>query len=139
MPPSEAPAAAEIALAMSECMNLLFLFAAPRVLTVVRKTDGLDGAASLVSLRRFLRQASGIRARAADATGGDVERLVRAAILVEEIAGVLGASAVTDPLPGEVVARARRALTILGFEEPGGGWDDFDGFTVPYPAPTPPT
>lgn len=137
MPPAE-PAAAEIALAMSECMNLLFLFAAPRVLTEVRKTDGLDGAASLVSLRRFLRQASGIRARAAADAGGDVERLVRAAILVEEIAGVLGAATtVTDPLPGEVVARARRALTILGFEEPRGGWDDFDGFKVSYPAPPP--
>ncbi|MFT3764684.1 MAG: hypothetical protein QM820_04080 [Minicystis sp.] len=137
MPTNEAPAAAaEIAHAMSECMNLLFLFAAPRVLTAVRKSgDGLEGPATLASLRRFLRQASGIRARAGEVTG-DVDRLVRAAILVEEIAGTLGAGTFADPLPGPVVDRARRALSILGFEEPQGGWDEFDGFPVAY-APTP--
>jgi hypothetical protein len=32
------------------------------------------------------------------------------------------------------VQPARRALTALGFSEPAGGWDDFDGFDVPYPA-----
>jgi hypothetical protein len=135
MSTKEAPAAAEIAHAMSECMNLLFLFAAPRVFTAVRKSGGgLDGPASLVSLRRFLRQASGIRARASEVTG-DVDRLVRAAILVEEIAGTLGAAAMADPLPESVVERARRALGILGFEEPKGGWDEFEGFPVSYPPP----
>ena len=138
MPTKEAPAAAEIALAMSECMNLLFLFAAPRVLTAVRRSGGvgLDGPASLASLRRFLHQASGIRARAT--TGADdVDRLVRAAMLVEEIAGALNATPLSDPLPAEIVERARRSLSILGFEEPSGGWDDFEGFTVPYPPPSP--
>lgn len=140
MSTKEAPAAAEIAHAMSECMNLLFLFAAPRVLTAVRKTGGgLDGPVTLASLRRFLRQASGIRARASAASEGtsDVDRLVRAAILVEEIAGTLGAAAMADPLPNAVVERARRALDILGFEEPKGGWDAFDGFPVPYPVAKP--
>ena len=133
MSTKEAPAAAEIAHAMSECMNLLFLFAAPRVFTAVRKSGGgLDGPASLASLRRFLRQASGIRARTSEITG-DIDRLVRAAILVEEITGTLGAGAFADPLPDGVVDRARRALTILGFEEPKGGWDEFDGFPIPYP------
>jgi hypothetical protein len=134
MSTKEAPAAAEIAHAMSECMNLLFLFAAPRVFTAVRKSSGLDGPASLGSLRRFLRQASGIRARATEVTG-DVDRLVRAAILVEEIAGTLSTAAMADPLPGSVVERARRALGILGFEEPKGGWDEFEGFPVSYPLP----
>jgi hypothetical protein len=137
MATEEAPAAAEIAHAMSECMNLLFLFAAPRVLDTVQKTgaSGLDGPATLVSLRRFLRTANGIRSRALSApAGGDVERLVQAAILVEEIAGTLGARAASEaasPLPAAVVERARRAVAILGFEEPSGGWDAFEGFTVP--------
>ena len=146
----EAPAAAEIAHAMSECMNLLFLFAAPRVLDTVQKTGaaGLDRPATLASLRRFLATASGIRARALTRDrSSDVERLVQAAILVEEIAGTLGAQAesparasgATDPLPLAVVERARRAVAILGFEEPTGGWDAFEGFTVPYPPPSPRT
>src|SRR5512146_2247975 len=132
-------AAAEIALAMSECMNLLFLFAAPRVFTAVRKSggDGLDGPAMLGSLRRFLRQAAGIRARATTMTA-DVERLVGAAMLVEEITGTLGAAPSSDPLPVPIVERARRALSILGFEEPKGGWDEFEGFALPYPPPTKP-
>ena len=105
MPTKEAPAEAEIALAISECMNLLFLFAAPRVLTAVRRSGGggLDGPASLASLRRFLHQAAGIRARATTRTD-DVDRLVRAAMVVEEIAGTMGASAFSDPLPLAIVA-----------------------------------
>ena len=147
MPTEEAPAAAEIAHAISECMNLLFLFAAPRVLDTVQKTGaaGLDGPTSLASLRRFLRHASAIQARArssaraASGAGDDVERLVQAAMLVEEIAGALGArpAGPVDPLPPAVVQQARRAVAILGFEEPSGGWDTFEGFTVPYPPPTP--
>src|SRR5512140_2461527 len=103
------PAAAEIAHAMSECMNLLFLFAAPRVLASVHASGALDGAAALASLRRFLRTASGVRARAA-AESPDVARLVEAAMIVEEIAGALSASAgarFDEPLPAPVVTRAR--------------------------------
>jgi hypothetical protein len=149
MSTEQPPAAAEIAHALSECMNLLFLFAAPRVLDTVQKTGavGLDGPTSLASLRRFLRHASAIRVRAAaeGRAGGDVERLVQAAILVEEIAGTLGAQATlgtaaaasVGPLPAAVVDRARRAVAILGFEEPAGGWDAFEGFAVPYPPPAP--
>jgi hypothetical protein len=156
MTTKEAPEAAEIALAMSECMNLLFLFAAPRVLASVRGSGmgGLDSAAALASLRRFLRHASGIRGRAVSAGGaagvsGDVERLVQAAMIVEEIAGALasmgtpapskspGTTRFEDPLPAPVVDRARRALSILGVSEPRGGWDPFEGFTVPYPPPSP--
>lgn len=133
MSTKEAPAAAEIAHAMSEAMNLLFLFAAPRVFSAVRKSGGAaDDATTLSSLRRFLRQANGIRARAVE-PAAEVDRLVRAAILVEEIAGALSAGPVPDPLPEAVIDRARRALSILGFEEPGGGWDAFDGFPVSYP------
>ena len=119
-------------------MNLLFLFAAPRVLTAVRRSGGggLDGPASLASLRRFLHQAAGIRARATTRTD-DVDRLVRAAMVVEEIAGTMGASAFSDPLPLAITERAREALAILGFEEPKGGWEEFEGFSVPYPPPSP--
>lgn len=138
MPTKEAPAEAEVALAISECMNLLFLFAAPRVFTAVRRSGGVgvDGEASLASLRRFLHQASGIRARAT-AMSDDVDRLVRAAMLVEEIAGTLVSASLTDPLPPSIVDRARTSLSILGFEEPQGGWDDFEGFAVPYPPVSP--
>jgi hypothetical protein len=139
MTTKEAPAAAaEIAVAMSECMNLLFLFAAPRVLESVRGSGagGLDAQAALGSLRRFLRQASGIRARAPKVEG-DVERLVRAAMLVEEIAGAIDPARFAEPLPAAVVDRARRALEILGASAPPGGWDTFEGFTVPTPRADP--
>ncbi len=135
--PEDAPDAAAVAHAMSECMNLLFLFAAPRVLASVRGSGlgGLDSAATLASLRRFLRQANGIRARADSRSGvtGDVARLVESAMIVEEIAGALGTARLEDPLPGPVVDRARRALAILGAAEPKGGWDAFEGFSVPLP------
>ena len=141
MTTKEAPQAAEIANAMSECMNLLFLFAAPRVLESVRGTglSGLDGPTALGSLRRFLRHASGIRARADAQSGvsGDVERLVQSAMIVEEIAGALGTTPFEKPLPAPVVERARRALAILGVSEPKGGWETFEGFTLPYPPPSP--
>lgn len=137
MSTKEAPEAAEVALAMSECMSLLFLFAAPRVLAAVQRSGGagLDGPHSMSSLRRFLHKASAIRARAA--ASEDVDRLVRAAIVVEEIAGAMGASGLSDPLPSAITDRARKALSILGFEEPAGGWEEFEGFSVPYPPPSP--
>jgi len=154
MTTTEAPEPAEISLAMSECMNLLFLFAAPRVFASVRGSGlgGLDPAGVLASLRRFLRHASGIRARALSApvgepgraaAAGDVERLVQAAMLVEEIAGALdrgpsaSLAALHDPLPSPVVDLARRALSILGVPPPEGNWDTFEGFTLPYPPPSP--
>jgi hypothetical protein len=140
MTTQEAPQAAEIANAMSECMNLLFLFAAPRVLESVRGTGapGLDSATALGSLRRFLKHASGIRARADARSGvsGDVARLIESAMIVEEIAGALGTTPFEKPLPAPVVERARRAVAILGVSEPKGGWDAFEGFTVPYPLPS---
>jgi hypothetical protein len=132
----EPAAAAEVAHAMSEGMNLLFLIAAPRVLAHVRGLGGLDREAALGSLRRFLRNASGIRARALRLEG-DVGRLVEAAMIVEEIAGPLSRVSFEDPLPDAVVGPARRALGILGFAEPSGGWDDFEGFAIPYPVPPP--
>ena len=123
---------------MSECMNLLFLFAAPRVLASVRGTGaaGLDAAAVHGALRRFLRHANGIRARAREGTE-DVDRLVEAAMIVEEIAGALDPARFDEPLSAPVVDRARRAVAILGVTEPKGGWDTFEGFTVPYPPPSP--
>jgi hypothetical protein len=142
MTTTEAPLTAEIANAMSECMNLLFLFAAPRVLASVRGSGGagLDSATALGSLRRFLRHASGIRARAVRGSGltGDIERLVQSAMIVEEIAGALNVARFEDPLPAAVVDRARRALSIFGVPEPAGGWDGFEGFTLPYPPPSAP-
>jgi hypothetical protein len=133
--------AAEVAKALSEAMNLLFLFAAPRVLESVRTTGpaGLDGATARESLRRFLRQASDIRARndSRSTANPDVLRLVNAAMIVEEIAGSLGTSPFESPLAPAVVERARRALSILGVQEPPGGWDTFDGYRVPNPPPSP--
>jgi hypothetical protein len=131
----EAPDAAEIARAMSECMNLLFLMAAPRVFDSVRASGlaGLDGPSALASFRRFLSHVSGIRARAT-ADVGELDRLLRSAKLVEEIAGSLASNGLGDALPTSVSQRARDALAILGMAEPTGGWDTFEGFTVLPPA-----
>ena len=30
-------------------------------------------------------------------------------------------------------------MNVYPFEEPSGGWDTFEGFTVPYPPPSPRT
>jgi hypothetical protein len=145
MSQSEAPAAAEIANSVSDCMNLLFLFAAPRVFGSIQRSGlpGLDDKTAGATLRRFLRNAVSIRARmtrgapATPATN-DVERLVRAAMIVEEIAGELGVVRLAEDLPPAIIERSRRALDVLGFPEPKGGWDDFDGFLMPYPPPPKP-
>jgi hypothetical protein len=84
-----------------------------------------------------LSHASGIRARNT-AGAEDLDRLVRSAILVEEIAGELNATPAEAPLPAAVVERAREAIAILGMPTPAGGWETFEGFTVPYPPPPPP-
>jgi hypothetical protein len=139
MTTNEAPAAAEIAHAMSECMNLLFLFAAPRVLAAVRRSGGggLEDPVVLAALRRFLGHVGGIRSRALSQSGpsADVARLVESAAIVEEIAGTLAGAGSSDPLPAPIVDGARRALAILGLPEPPGGWDGFEGFNVPIPPP----
>lgn len=139
-PSSEGPpTAAEIAHVISEGMNQLFFFAAPRVLATVRRTGaaGLDRSTVLDILRRFLRNALDIRTRAASITP-DIERLIQAAMIVEEIAGAMPVGErYEEPLPPTVVEPARRALAVLGFEEPQGGWEDFDGFSIPYPPPPP--
>ena len=137
-PADRAPAAAEIALVMSDCMNLLFFFAAPRVLATVRHCGaaGLDRASALATLRRFLRSSIDIRARASSVTP-DVDRLIQAAMIVEEIAGAIPVESYEEALPAEVVEPARRALAVLGFVEPKGGWDEFEGFSIPYPPPRP--
>jgi hypothetical protein len=132
MSPSTAHAA-EVAHALSQCMNLLFLFAAPRVFASVRSSspEALDDASVKETLRRFVRTAEGIRERNRSLTG-DVGRVVEAAALVEEICGVL-----SDPLeeevPPSVIEPARKTLAVLGFPGPREGWDDFDGFVVPTP------
>jgi hypothetical protein len=135
MPTIEPPTqAAEVAHAVSEGTNLLFLFAAPRLLASMRGTGeaGLGGGAGLASLRRFVRVAGGVRARTRRGVDADVERLLDAAVLVEEIADALAATDLPDgdPLPQPVVDLARRALDILGLAEPAGGWDAFEGFRV---------
>jgi len=133
--------AAEVARALSEGMNLLFFFAAPRVLVAVRASGGLDEPTMLASLRRFLSVAAGIRARhraEEPAPGDDVQRLTKLAMIVEEIAGELGARPLAggDALPGTVVGRAREALSIFGMQPPPGGWETFEGFTLPSPPPS---
>lgn len=133
---NEAPAAAEIAHAVSECMNLLLLFAAPRILTSIRRSglSGLSDKTAGATLRRFLGNAASIRARSKEISG-DIERLIQAAIVVEELAGALGTATIEDDLPAPIVQRARLALSILGFPEPEGGWDAFEGFSIPFPQP----
>jgi hypothetical protein len=115
-------------------MNLLFLFAAPRVYATYRWSapTKLDHEAAATCLRRFLQTAAGIRQRAA-AAAGDIDRVVRTAQLVEEIYGGLSSARFDDAFPPTIVERARTALVVLGFPPPAGGWDDFEGFPVPMP------
>jgi hypothetical protein len=125
--------AAEVAHAMSECMNLLFLFAAPRVFASVRSSSPEALASATETLRRFVRTAEGIRQRNSSLSG-DVGRVVEAATLVEAICEALPGSAIEEDLPAAVVLPARRTLAVLGFPGPREGWDDFDGFVVPTPS-----
>jgi len=130
---ASAPRAAEVAHAMSQCMNLLFLFAAPRVFASVRSSSPEALAAATETLRAFVRTAEGIRARNGSLSG-DVGRVVQAATLVEEICEALpGGAPIEEELPPAVVEPARRTLAVLGFPGPREGWDEFEGFFVPTP------
>ncbi|UQA61020.1 hypothetical protein [Polyangium aurulentum] len=128
------PQSAEVAHAMSSCMNILFLFAAPRVFASVRSSspDGLDRTAVAETLRRFLKTAAGIRSRSSEVSE-DVGRVMQAAAIVEEICGALPSAKLEDGLPSTIVEPARRTLAVLGFPGPQQGWDDFEGFEVPQP------
>jgi hypothetical protein len=132
MAEDEAPDAARVAHAISQCMNLLFLFSAPLVFESVRKSGlgGLDDEIVRASLGRFLKNSADIRARAKSITG-DVERLMKVSAFVEEIAGSLQTASLENGLPQLVVDRSRRALLVLGFAAPAGGWETFEGFTIP--------
>lgn len=138
----EAEAQAEIAMAMSHCMNTLFFFSAPRIIKVPWEGPvGFDRAKVLDELRLFLRIASEIRARADREGGvqGDVARLVQTAMVVEEVAGLVNGAPVWElPLPMAIVERSRRAVALFGMDEPPGGWDAFEGFDVSSPAPASP-
>jgi hypothetical protein len=133
------PPEAEIAHAISESMNLLFLFAAPRVYATYlwssptkltrESTDGC--------LLRFIQTAAGIKERSPEVKG-DVEQVVKAALLVEQVRKSLPTSRFDDALPEAVVEASRRALAALGFPPPAGGWDEFEGFPVPFPLPLKP-
>jgi hypothetical protein len=128
------PWAAEVAHAMSQSMNLLFLLAAPRVFASVRSSspDGLDPVGVTETLNLFLKTAANIRERA-PSLSGDVGRMVEAAAFVEEICGALPSARLDDGLPESIVQPARKTLAVLGFPGPREGWDDFDGFVVPNP------
>jgi len=125
--------AAEVAHAMSQCMNLLFLFAAPRVFASVRSASPESLETATETLRAFVRTAEGIRDRNGT-LAGDVGRVVEAATLVDEICNALGGERIAEDLPATVVMPARRTLAVLGFPGPSGGWDEFEG----YPALSPP-
>ena len=85
----------------------------PRVGVVVQRLIRADAAGAvdrdgaLGQLRRFLKTASGIRARATSPFPEDVERLIQAAAIVEEIAGALPAARFEDDLPATIVGPAR--------------------------------
>jgi len=126
--------AAEIAYAMSECMNLLFLFAAPRVYSTFRwsSPDPPQRETVEACLARFLETAEGIRARS-DARSEDVERVVEVAAIIHEMQPTIAAMRFDEPLPVAIVESARQALLTLGFPPPEGGWDEFEGFVVRMP------
>jgi len=119
---------------MSQCMNLLFLFAAPKVFASVRSSspEALDEASVTETLRNFVRTAERIRERN-KGLSGDVGRVVEAAALVQEICVALPGAVLDEGVPESVSGPARRTLAVLGFAGPTEGWDDFDGFVVPQP------
>ncbi|TKD10006.1 hypothetical protein [Polyangium fumosum] len=130
---ASATRAAEVAHAMSQCMNLLFMFAAPRVFASVRSASPEALASATETLRAFVRTAEGIRSRNGSLSG-DVGRVIEAATLVEEICDALpGGAPIEEQLPPGVVEPARRTLAVLGFPGPREGWDEFEGFFVPTP------
>jgi hypothetical protein len=133
------PPEAEIAHAISESMNLLFLFAAPRVFATYlwSSPTKLTREAADDCLLRFIRTAAGIKERSPEVKG-DVEQVVKAALIVEQLRKSLPAAHIDDALPQEVVEASRRALAALGFPPPAGGWDDFEGFPVPFQMPLKP-
>jgi hypothetical protein len=137
MSTKDTPDAADIARSMSECMNLLFLMSAPRVFASVQASGlpGLEAPTVIASFRRFLSHASGIRGRAT-ANEDELDRLIRSAILVEEITATVASAGLGDALPAALSQRARDALAILGMVEPKGGWDAFEGFVVQPPTPS---
>lgn len=124
--------AAEVAHAMSQCMNLLFLLAAPRVFESVRSSSPETIGDAPETLRRFVSTAEGIRSRSASLSG-DVERVVTAAALVSEICAALPGGKLEQGLPSAVVEPARKTLAVLGFPGPREGWDEFEAFSVPTP------
>src|SRR4051812_46436214 len=128
------PPAAEIAHTISECMNLLFLFAAPRVYATYRWSSPtkLTREAADDCLLHFIQTAAGIKERSVEVTG-DVEQVVKAALIVEHLRKSLPRSPFDDALPEAIVAPSREALAVLGSPPPAGGWDDFEGFPVPFP------
>lgn len=129
------PPAAEIAHAISESMNMLFLFAAPRVYATYRWSSPtkLTREAAEACLLRFIQTAAGIKERSPEVKG-DVEQVVEAALLVEQVRKHLPSTRFDDDaLPEAVVEMSRQALAALGFPPPAGGWDEFEGFPVPLP------
>lgn len=133
------PPAATIAHAISECMNLLFLFAAPRVYATYRWSSPtkLTPEAADASLLRFIQTAAGIKERGS-ADSSDVAQVVKAALIVEQLRKGITRASFEEALPAPLVESSRRALDELGFPAPAGGWDDFEGFPVPMPPPKSP-
>jgi len=134
------PPAAEIAHTISECMNLLFLFAAPRVYATYRWSSPtkLTPKDADDCLLRFIQTAAGIKERSPKVTG-DVEQVVKAALIVEQVRKSIPRSRFDEALPPASVELSRQALAALGFPAPKGGWDEFEGFPVPMPTmPKPP-
>lgn len=126
--------AAEVAHAMSECMNLLFVFAAPRVFESYRLSSPtpVAPAAAEACLARFVAAARGIRERAT-ASEEEIHRVSQVAVLCEELRRSLATTSFDAPLPAAVIQPARRALAALGFPTPAAGWDAFDGYPVSAP------
>ncbi|HSN99158.1 MAG TPA: Nif11-like leader peptide family natural product precursor [Candidatus Nanopelagicales bacterium] len=117
---------------MSECMNLLFLLAAPRVYASCRwsSPEPVGPESAEASLARFVDAVHGIRERAT-ASPEEMVRLAQAAGICQDLRRCLPGARFDDALPEDVVEPARRALAALGFPPPAGGWDSFDGFPVP--------
>jgi hypothetical protein len=113
---------------------MLFLFAAPRVYATYCWSSPIKLTQQSADdcLLCFIQTAAGIKERS-PSVEGDVGQIVKAAHIVEQLRKSLPRARFDDALPETMVEAARRALEVLGFPAPAGGWDDFEGFPVPMP------
>jgi hypothetical protein len=114
--------AAWVAEALSECVNLMSVLAAPNTHALLE--SGELARAIAPALRDYLEVLEHLSERGAFVAG---EPIAAARAEVVELLERVGAWSGQLPVPPVVIAAARRALGAMQVPEPPGGWDEWDG------------